>query len=481
MLPRSNECQGGRVPWWAARVLSDLRKTSIGSGACNWALALCLLLHAACAPLRTAAAGGVEPQVVRARPLPEGRLELSFAPTAPAPALDVLRREEAQTVLTVFYAAMLEGRPRIHVLAPPRPHDPESEGWAQPLRANFESRFGLTLLPESSDLEQSRLFRALRLSPRYMGDGVREAARELFSSPLFVASVCLSVLVYFAAWMAPEPLFTKGFAATVTVTLAIAVGLLELTHLALACVRLYREAEAARTEEELEAAAARFGKALGGTGLRVLVLVASFGLGKAVPPVPPGGLWGILGSPRYAVEGGLALGTASTAHVVAEGSLIVSGVAVGEVAQRLCGGLALCATTEDVNGERGPKSSTRYGPRHTKENPAHNEAIERELAAREAAGHGELRKNKAQWNSRGDRVFDGEATNGPRFRRPDVSSLRPDGVRHNTNYVSNPGDLKRELEAFEAMVRADRRALHELYLLDGTLVRRYVPAGVTYP
>jgi hypothetical protein len=59
--------------------------------------------------------------------------------------------------------------------------------------------------------------------------------------------------------------------------------------------------------------------------------------------------------------------------------------------------------------------------------------------------------------------------------------VRPDGVRHNTNYVSNARDLKRELEAFEAMVRADRKAIHELYLLDGTLLQRYVPAGVRYP
>ncbi len=418
---------------------------------------------------------------MRTRPLPGGKIKLSFVPVAPDPTLEVFRREDAQTALNVFYAALLEGRPRIQVLAPSSFHGSETAKWEQSLRANFESRFGLTLLPESTDLTKSRLFRALTLSSRYMGEGVREAAREMFASPAFAASVCLSVLFYFAAWLAPEPLFTKAFAATVTVALAVAVGVVELTNVALACVRLYQEAEAASTEEELEAAAERFGKTMGGTGLRVLVLVASFGVGKAVPPVPPGGLWGVLGAPRYAVEGGLALGTASTAQVVADGGLIVSGVAVGEVAQRLCGGLALCATSEDVNGNRGSKSLNRYGPSHTKENPAHNEAIERELAAREAAGHIDLRKNKAQWNSRGERVFDAESTNGPRFRRPDVSSLRPDGVRHNTNYVSNPSDLKRELEAFEALVRADRRAIHELYLLDGTLVQRYVPAGVAYP
>jgi hypothetical protein len=59
--------------------------------------------------------------------------------------------------------------------------------------------------------------------------------------------------------------------------------------------------------------------------------------------------------------------------------------------------------------------------------------------------------------------------------------VRPDGVRHNTNYVSNPRDMKRELEAFDAMVRADSDAIHELYLLGGKLLRRYVPPGVSFP
>ncbi|HLM47624.1 MAG TPA: hypothetical protein VK458_27415, partial [Myxococcaceae bacterium] len=93
-----------------------------------------------------------------------------------------------------------------------------------------------------------------------------EAARELFSSPVFLTSVALSVGVYFAAWLAPEPLFTKAFVVGLTVRLAFLVGALELTQVAQACLRLYQEAEAARTVEELEAVAERFGKAMGGTG-----------------------------------------------------------------------------------------------------------------------------------------------------------------------------------------------------------------------
>ena len=76
------------------------------------------------------------------------------------------------------------------------------------------------------------------------------------------------------------------------------------------------------------------------------------------------------------------------------------------------------------------------------------------------------------------RVDDPTPSGGVRFRRPDASSVEPQGVRHNTNFVSNPKDLKRELDAFEAMVRADPEAIHELYMLDGTLVRRYIPPSL---
>lgn len=129
----------------------------------------------------------------------------------------------------------------------------------------------------------------------------------------------------------------------------------------------------------------------------------------------------------------------------------------------------------------GPKLSTRYGKPHTRQNPPHNETIEEELARREAAGHTDLRKNKPQMNATRQRAYDDAPLKGIRFRKPDASSVRADGVRHNTNYVSNSRDLKRELDAFDAMVRADRNAIHELFSLDGTLIRRFVPQGVSFP
>jgi hypothetical protein len=434
----------------------------------------CLALLSSCAASREARAPGKLVQVVQVQPLPGGCAKLSFP--AGAPGEERLSVREAQAMLSVLHAAFLLERPQIRVI-PSIGHasrGTQAEAWETPLRQQWLSQWGPALVPMPEFLADSRLLQALRLSPRYMGEGVREAAHALFRSPVFLASVTLSVLVYFAAWLAPEPVFSKAFASAATVALALVVGVVELTHLAWACVRLYRESEAARSPEALEAAAERFGKAVGGAGLRALVLLASFGVGRAMPSVP--GSWGL--APRYAVEGGVALGEAASVRVVAGEALVVQGVAMGEVAAGLCGGTALCSVQQATGSA---KLSTRYGPAHTRQNPPHNEAIEKELAAREAAGHRDLRKNKAQLDARREPSFDPEPVQGVRFRRPDASSLRPDGVRHNTNYVSNPRDRKRELEALEAMRRADPEAIHELYLLDGTLVRRYMPAGRSAP
>ncbi|MCP3137154.1 AHH domain-containing protein [Pyxidicoccus sp. QH1ED-7-1] len=220
--------------------------------------------------------------------------------------------------------------------------------WELQLRQEFLARYGPSRLPLPDSVEQSRLFLVLRRSTRYMAPGIRDAAEELFSSPAFLASVALSVTVYLAAWALPEPVFSKAFAAALTVRLAIAVGLLELRNLGVACYQLYKDAEAARTVEELEAVAERFGRALGGTALRVVVLVATFGVGKTLPKVPEGGGWSLLKPSRYAVPGGLTWQSATTAQMVADGSLVVSGVAVGTATGSASGGAGSACTDGSV-------------------------------------------------------------------------------------------------------------------------------------
>jgi hypothetical protein len=416
------------------------------------------------------------------RTLADGRLKLFLPPLPPNRALELLSVGEVRPLLMAFAPLHPPLRPRLRLLESPglgleRGAATRAEA---KLREEFLDQFGPALLPLPESLASSRLLLALQLSTRYMAEGVREAAHELFNSPAFVLGVCLSIAVYFAAWLAPEPLFSKAFAATLTARLALLVGLVELGQVAQACLRLYQEVEAARTPKELESASASFGKAMGGTGLRVMVAVVSMGMGRMIPQVPEGGIWSLLPSVGATSEGAqIALRAVATAEVVADGTLVVTGTVAGEMAATACSEFGPC--TMMANGTTGTRHSTRYGPPHTRQNPPHNEAIEQELAAREVAGHSKLAKNKAQMDAMGERALDRQPVKGVRFRRPDASSVRPDGVRHNTNYVSNPKNLKDELDAFESMVRSDLEAIHELYRLDGTLVRRFVPPGVSYP
>jgi hypothetical protein len=266
--------------------------------------------------------------VVRATRLPGEQLQFDFEPVPLDPALETVTVEEVRSVLADFLQCV-EDTSQLQVLPVLASSTRGLAPWEARLRAEFLARYGPGLLPLPGSLERSPLFMALRLSPRYMGPGLRDAARELFRSPLFVASVTLSILVYFSAWVLPEPLFSKAFAATLTARLAFAVGMLELRNIALAVLQFYREAQAARTMKEIEAVAERFGRALGGTALRVLVMAASFGVAKALPNVPPGGLGPLLSPPRFAMAGGGSVQFASTAHVVADGTIVLAGAAMG--------------------------------------------------------------------------------------------------------------------------------------------------------
>jgi len=296
----------------------------------RWALALGLL--SSCATSRGSGFETSErPTVVRATPVGEEQFRLDFAPLLPEASLEALQVEEVRQVLADFFQAFPE-MAQFEVVPALASAGGSPAAWERRLRAEFLARYGTGRLPLPASLQHSSLFMALKLSTRYMGPGVRDAAREMFRSPVFLASVALSVLVYFSAWALPEPIFSKAFAATLTVRLAMVVGLLELRHVALACLQLYRDAQAAKTLKELEAVAERFGRALGGTALRVLVTVASFGVARGLPNVPPGGLGPLLGSPRYAMAGGMRFQSAGTAHVVADGTIVIAGAAVGTAA-----------------------------------------------------------------------------------------------------------------------------------------------------
>jgi hypothetical protein len=295
-------------------------------------LAVALALLPSCVTSKAARSESEErlekPSEVRATWLTEEHLQLEFEPLPPELAAAVMSQEEAQAVLTAFAQFFPDSSP-LQIL----PVRSSSSGlpapWEKKLRAEVLKHYGPARLPLPDSLLHSPLLMALRMSPRYMGPGLREAAEQMFRSPVFLASIALSVLVYFSAWTLPEPLFSKAFAATLTVRLAFLVGVLELRHVALTCLQLYRDAQAVRTLKDLEGVAERFGRALGGTALRVLVTVASFGVARALPNVPSGGLGALVNPPRYALAGGGRLQSAGSAHIVADGTIVLTGAVLG--------------------------------------------------------------------------------------------------------------------------------------------------------
>jgi len=235
------------------------------------------------------------------------------------------------------------------VLVPPA--NTLSSPLASRIRADYEELYGPASIPLPASLESSRWFLALKLSPRYMDEGVREAAVELLSSPTVAYSLAMSMMLYMMAWAAPEPVFSKALAAAVTIGLLMTYTAAELYTVGRACLDLYREAEAAQTLEQLEAVAERFGKAIGGIGLRVLVTVAGAKLARSLPEVPKGGMWGRFSPPRFAfvggnAQGGLSLGSGSRAQVtVADGTVVLMGMSANTTAQAATSAAVLARTT----------------------------------------------------------------------------------------------------------------------------------------
>ncbi|WP_224361317.1 AHH domain-containing protein [Hyalangium versicolor] len=303
---------------------------------------LCVVLFAACATtdeLVREEPSGSEPDLplVKVSELSEERLQLTFPRVPLDPALRRFSVEDAQRALAAFREALAQVDPRLLQAAEAR----ACAGLREPselertLRAQYIQRYGAPAVPLPRCLEDSPLVMALRLSPRYMPEGVREGMEQLVQDPVFLAGLATSLVVYVIAWAAPEPIFSKAFAASVTLVLALTFTVAELVHVGMVALKLYRETEGSRTLAEIEAAAERFGKALGGAGARILAYVACRGLARSVQG-PPNGLGALLSPRRFALPGGFNWGTATLARAVpGEGALVVAGVAASSASGAL--------------------------------------------------------------------------------------------------------------------------------------------------
>jgi hypothetical protein len=247
-----------------------------------------------------------ESSAVQVSPLPDGRLRLDFPLLASDLTLERFSVELAREVLADYHDSL--NHVRSHRLLPVA-----GEGalrtrqgtWGEKwLREQFLEGFGSPPFPLPEILEDNPLLLALSLSPRYMPDGIREAAVELFNDPAFLAGIATALVFYGLSWLAPEPFFSKAFAVSVTVVLTLAFSVAELAHFGMVCMRLYQDTRGARTREEIEAASEHFGRYLGGVGLRVLVFVAGRAVARKMPKPPPEGLLARLAPCRFAVAGG---------------------------------------------------------------------------------------------------------------------------------------------------------------------------------
>jgi hypothetical protein len=243
---------------------------------------------------------------------------------------------------------------------PRKPYDPEKSKawndlptWQKDIWKEYSKKYGSKQdEPGRADptLTGSDLFSmALNMSPQYMPAGARAAAIHMFHDPIFLVGTVVSISLYVAAWVFPEPIFSKATAATITIALLAVFAISEIRNFALAWMRLSDESGQSRTMDELEDAAKHFGESVGGIGIRVLITIATIIAGKSLPapkpgaggggsfggpePAPVGGPPGILKAPAPAAAAAAAEDAGVAIKVLKDGTIVVLGPGAGAVSQ----------------------------------------------------------------------------------------------------------------------------------------------------
>ncbi len=137
-------------------------------------LSLFLALSASCA---TGGSPPERPARLRVTPLSGDRLQLDFEPLPPDFALERFSEAEALAVLAASYEAFPEAS-EVQVLPAQARSRAPAAAWERRLLEEFIARYGQGRLPVPDSIQHSPLYRALKLSPRYMGEGIRDAARD---------------------------------------------------------------------------------------------------------------------------------------------------------------------------------------------------------------------------------------------------------------------------------------------------------------
>ncbi|MFP2910464.1 AHH domain-containing protein [Pyxidicoccus sp. 3LFB2] len=197
--------------------------------------------------------------------------------------------------------------------------------WCQRKRMSGDC---LHLLDESVTLdEEGKRTLAFRLALDSVWDETAEALEELTDREALVTMLATTGAVYLGLWLIPEPLLSKGLAATLTVALIAWLGWDTVWSLVQGWRVLAKEVEAATTFEQIEDSGAKYGKVMGRNAARAFVMLAMAALGGTaqtlaarIPTLPGSAHAALVG----AEQGGFRLAAAGqvTSVAVAPGGVI---------------------------------------------------------------------------------------------------------------------------------------------------------------
>jgi len=186
----------------------------------------------------------------------------------------------------------------------------------------------LHLLDEDVTLdEEGKRTLAFRLALDSVWDETAEALRELTDKEAMVTMLATTGAIYFGLWLVPDPVLSKGIAATLTVVLIGYLGWDTVWSLVQGWRVLATEVEAATTFDEIQDAGEKYGKVMGKNAARAFIMLAAAALGSTaqtlatrVPTLPGSAQASLVG----VGQGGFRLAAAGqvTSVAVAPGGVI---------------------------------------------------------------------------------------------------------------------------------------------------------------
>ncbi|MCY1018721.1 AHH domain-containing protein [Pyxidicoccus sp. MSG2] len=210
----------------------------------------------------------------------------------------------------------------------------------------------LHLLEEGVTLdEEGKLTLAFRLGLEVVWDETADALEDMTDREALVTMLVTTGVVYFGLWLVPEPLLSKGIAATLTVALIAYLGWDTVWSLVQGWRVLAAEVKTANTFDEVRDAGERYGKVMGKNAARAFVMLAMAALGSTantlatkIPTLPGSAQAALVG----AQQGGFRLAASGQVGAVAVSS---GGVVTIALAPEAVAATALGPTSSGVDTE----------------------------------------------------------------------------------------------------------------------------------